>query len=362
VTLASALANLSHPVRALLFVVIAGEPLLILWAAARWGLSRSDRRRIAIVAAALLAIQLPIAAYQGVTVGLSDNIEGTLLGQGASQHILGGLFALGLFVLVAGMLAKRVPFGWGTLGSAIALTMVIATQAIQVALAMSVALVVLVLASIDLRVAADRSRRRSRRVQSAAALVALALAVAAPLAAKAFLPRILNRAVRLASIDQLPETRLIADRLSTDPRTALIGTGPGTSGSRAAILLTPQQMKKGSPLKALNLPPTEQALEIVRSTRAPMGGSAESYASSSYGILGDLGVIGFGAMVVLFVSIWRAARRAGGWLAPAAAAALVMTFILNFVDNWIEYPEYAVPLAVLLALTVTPTPAESGSD
>lgn len=347
VVAASTLVNGTHPLRAVLFVTIIGEPMLVVWAVARWGYG-VEAGKIVVTSALLLLLQLPIALYQGLTIGVSDYIEGTLLGQGASQHILGALNALGMFLLIAGMIAGRVRVAIGILGCLVAMIMIIAPQAIQVAFAIAMALVVVAVIGIP----GKRSTRSS--LLSGARVMALLLAILAPVAAQAFVPGVVDRALRLASPDRMPEVELANERARSDPVKLFIGSGPGTTASRAALLLTPRLMKKDSPLAALDLAPTEAALDAVRTIPYPRGGSAESLPSSTYGILGDLGLIGAAGLIFVFGAMWRRIRATATWLAPAGMAALVMTFVLNFIDNWIEYPEYAVPLALLLGFSMIP--------
>ena len=59
---------------------------------------------------------------------------------------------------------------------------------------------------------------------------------------------------------------------------------------------------------------------------------------------------------VLLFAIWRRMGKSRSWLAPAARSALLMATALSFVDNWLEYPEFAVPLAVLIGFVVSDIP------
>jgi hypothetical protein len=105
-------------------------------------------------------------------------------------------------------------------------------------------------------------------------------------------------------------------------------------------------------LARLNLPPTNEALMIASTVRAKYGGSAEAVASGALGLLGDLGLLGFSGFVVFVVTVWRRSAAVEPWMATAARASLVMTVILMFVDNWLEYPGYSLPLVLVLGLTL----------
>jgi hypothetical protein len=56
----------------------------------------------------------------------------------------------------------------------------------------------------------------------------------------------------------------------------------------------------------------------------------------------------------MFFGMYRASKREDSWLAPAVAAALIMAFGLAFIDNWLEYPEFSIPLAILIGFGTAP--------
>jgi len=107
-TALSMIANLSHPVRALLFVVLIGEPLLVVWAVLRWGAGQEDQRRVAWLGAALVLLQLPLDLWQLASFGLGDPVSGTLMGSSVGAHLMGSLFALTLLIVVAAVLERLV--------------------------------------------------------------------------------------------------------------------------------------------------------------------------------------------------------------------------------------------------------------
>jgi hypothetical protein len=345
----SMLANGSHPLRAMLFLVISGEPLLVLWAVVRWGPDAGTQRRVGLVALALLAIQVPLGLRQGMTLGWTDPVQGTLVGNGAGAHLLGGLFALGLLMAISASLGRRIPWSISLAVAVVAVGMMIASGANQVMIAVAVALATLPLTAWS----PLRGRIRRPLLLGGAALALLVAATALVVMERtSHSGDILARAEGLCRPDHLPEVHLVRQRLSRQPLQLVLGSGPGTSASRASLLLTPQMLKESSPLAAFRLPPTEEALRIVSQVRASGGGSAEAIASGTLGVLGDLGLLGLAGLALIVAGLWRQARSWGGWLAVSARGALVMTTILLFVDNWLEYPEYAVPLALLLAFAM----------
>jgi hypothetical protein len=73
-------------------------------------------------------------------------------------------------------------------------------------------------------------------------------------------------------------------------------------------------------------------------------------------VMGDLGLVGVAALAMLFVAIWKRSGRSRSWLAPAGRTALVMVAALSLVDNWLEYPEFAIPFAILIGFVMSDVP------
>jgi hypothetical protein len=343
--------------RAAVFLLIVGEPLLVLWAVRRWGVDRVAERKVGLAVLALAAVQVPIGLYQGFTYGFSDPVQGTLYTHGAGHHVLGALFALCLFLAVAAMLARKVPIMPGLALATGALGMMLAPQAMAVTVTAGAALVAMPLVA-NPRAALGRRRASGARVIGG--LLAAVVAVGAFFLAAELVPNIYERIAGLAKIDELPEVQIASERATTSPSRLMFGSGPGTSASRASILLAGGgEFEEGSPLGALNLPPTELGVELRNRTRNVFGGSAEDFKSSTLAFLGDLGVVGFVALIIFLVSLWKEIGRATGWLVFAARTALLHVAMIMFIDNWFEYPEYAVPLALLVGFAISrPTAAD----
>jgi hypothetical protein len=301
-------------------------------------------------------VQVPIGIWQGLTFGWTDPVQGTLVGSGAGAHILAALFALSLLIAVGAMLSGRLSRVPGVLMSLAALGMIIAAGANQVVMALTPALIATPMLGRATSLGRMGSSRFAARVGTTLLILTLAIS-GLVLAQTLSQSTVLRRTERLVLLDQLPETQLVRERAEEQRLELLIGSGPGTTASRASLLLTPTMLKETSPLAILHLPPTQDGLRIVAAARESQGGSAESFASGSLGILGDLGLVGFIGMAVVFIGAWRQIARAQTWLKPTAQASILMTSILLFVDNWLEYPEYAVPLAILVAFAM-----RSGSE
>ena len=358
----SSLVNLTNPLRAGLFLMIVGEPLLVIWAIQRWGPDEASERRVASVAFWLLAAQIPLGLWQGMRGGWFDTVSGTLAGQSAGAHLLGGLFAVGMFAWIAAVIDGR--HSWWTVipVCAVAFGMMGAGGAMQVILASAVALPFVVLLSPRRRREIhQRLQRRSRaggtvrRVILASILVVFA--VSAPVWANFLVEGIMARAADAVKTGPEDEIALVGQRERTNLVRFVFGSGPATTASRAALVLSPSYSKGGSILLELPLKPTALTTTLAKATSYAnhhlYAGSADNPLSSMLGILGDLGIAGFIGLLVLFVSIYRVSARTGSWLTPAVGAALIMTWILCFIDNWIEYPEFVVPLAVLIGFATS---------
>jgi hypothetical protein len=340
----------SHPLRAALFLLIAGEPLLVLWAIIRWAPEPHSVARVGRTALAIMVIQIPLGLYQGVTLGWFDPVLGTLTNHGAGAHVLGGLFALAGFVLLAGIMANRIPPYAGGAGIAVCFGMVVAAGAIAVLVLSGVVIALFPLWS---RTTLGRTRENTTRPRKSLVggmLIGVVVAVGAASVIAAMVPGVYDRIPELLNFEELPERQMVAERASSDRLTLIFGSGPGTSASRASILLA--SPKEKSPVAALGLGPTEIGYEIAKETRDEFGGSAEAAASGALGVIGDLGLVGFVGLIALFIQIWRLLSRSGTWLAQAANAALLLVAGLLFLDNWLEYPEFALPFAMLLGISI----------
>lgn len=378
IVVVSSIINLTNPLRILLFLSIAGEPLLVIWAIQRWGMTAESERRFMRAFGWLLAVQVPIGVWQGLTVGWQDPVQGTLVGQGAGAHVMGALLALGLFVWLAAIQDGRRPIWTAPVVAALAFGMMAAGGAVQVIILGGAALPVIIFVRrapkaegrVGGRVSRTRSWLASRRraARFALAMVVVPGAVLAPFVAARIVPDIMQRIDAIANLKNFPEFTLPLERAGVpiggldlereqSVLQAFLGSGPGTSSSRAALLLVPAYTKQGA-FGTLNLPlqPTRLAVKITLSSSRLNGGSVEATSSEILGVIGDLGIIGFVGLILLFIGVIRAARTSGSWFASAIAAALVMTFLLCFIDNWLEYPEYAVPLALLIGVATSRRP------
>ena len=347
VVLLSAVAHPDVPTRAVLFLLIAGEPLVVIWAIARWGVDERALHTVGVVALLLAAIQIPIGVYQGLAYGWSDPVQGTLVGHGAGHHVLGALFALALFIVIAAVLARRLNLLIGLVGAVLCLGMTLATGSMAVLVIASFAAVLEPLIAPSGRHLGMRFGRRVGTVMIVGLVGASVLILVAALYRGFY-----ERAASLATSTDQPGLEIVWDRAMSDPLALLLGSGPGTSASRASLLLV--DAKPGSPLAFIGLEPTDLGVELRFATsNEEFGGSVESAASSALAVAGDLGLVGLIAFVILFIVMWKRAGRSTSWLAPAGRAAVLMVAPLSLLDNWLEYPEFAIPFAILMGFVLS---------
>jgi hypothetical protein len=355
-TAVSSIVNSTNPIRILMFLLIVGEPITVIWAIQRWGMDEATEERVGRLAFVVLLTQIPLGLWQGSVGGWNDSVQGTMVGHGAGAHVLGGLFALGLFTWLAGVVQGRHSWLTGGVAAFVAFGMMSAAGALQVIFLAAAALPAIVLVrqgrqSVDAG-EGDRRRRSASRTAIASVLILLVLG---PIWSDLSTSGLSSRAADLADPSQREEFVLAKERALSEPLHFLLGSGPGTSASRAALLLTPRyNQRSGSFLLELPIEATALAEKYSLATKSiSAGGSAESAASSMLGVLGDLGILGFLGLTLMFFGAYRASKRLSSWLAPAVASALIMTFALAFVDNWLEYPEFSVPLAILIGFGTT---------
>jgi hypothetical protein len=341
-------ANLSHPVRAAFFFLVVSEPLLILWGIRRWRSEPGTERKLLRFVVLLAIVQIPIALWQGLSFGFSDPVQGTLTGHGAGHHVLGALFSLLLLVIVAAVIARRINAVSGLLLGIVTIGMMLAPQPLAVVILTGVALAIM-----PLLVRHPGVAENTRGINLGRIILVLLLSAGALYLVGLAVPNVYERLSRLADPSTFPEVQIMLERLENKPSQVVFGSGPGTSASRASTLLTGQgEFEEGSPLGFLNLPPTDIGLELRGRTRDPFGGSAEDFRSSSLAFFGDLGIVGWIGLMIFLFQLWVETGRAKTWLGFAARAAVLLVSLMIFVDNWLEYPEFSVPFAMLIGFAL----------
>ena len=335
----------SEILRPLLYLALLGEPFAILGALLLDPPSHRLRRVLALTLAGLVAVQLPVVAYQVNRYGVdSDHVQGTLSGAGAGAHTLSAVLAVAALWLVATGVS---PLAWRRLALAAVLLIVpFLADAKQVILSLPVALI------------CAPWRRGLTRLALRTGLVAGAVA-----ALFAFYPTAHNslyfaQQARSGGGGKTETARIVWSHLRSDPESLVFGKGPAETVSRAAFMTTDLLQRQDSPLRVLDLHSAEIAVDAQKAATIASGGdtSVNSGVSSALGVLGDLGLFGVVAYLGLFLSVYLALRRTPGPAAVAAAGGWAMFGVLGLVFDWWEQPPFSVFLAVLTGLALTTSP------
>lgn len=335
--------NPSEVLRPLLYLALLGEPFAIVAALCLDPPSPRGRRLLMRLLLALLLIQIPIAAYQFVTLGPSDPVQGTLYGAGAGAHVISAVCVVGGIWILAGGGNGGLARPWRLLAALALFLIPFAADAKQVILAVPAILIVT-----SWREGALRVLLKAGLVT--ASVVALFVFQPAGQTAAGFLER-----AQQGEGGKTAAAIFVWDRLEDEPASLAFGLGPAETVSRAAFMTTDQFLGADSPLRVLGLQPAAVALEAQARSQAASGGgtSFNTGVSSALGVLGDLGVIGLSVYIVMLGSLIVLLRRSRSPEGIAAAAGLAMFALLGLVFDWWEQPPFSVALAVLAGLALT---------
>lgn len=314
------------------FVALWGEPWVLL--AAILIDPPDDRLRALLlkVLLALLALQIPVAYFQAVSLGFGDQVRGTMIGSKAGAHLEGALAIIGAMWLLSQRPLKR--------------HYIILALAVAVIPVISGAKQVLVAVPVVLLLAGWRAGKAS----VLALLPVLAICIYGVFF---FQPGGLYGAKELTNPRQsgkLLAAQEIWSAMRDQPVNLMVGLGPAETLSHAAYLTTDPVEKANSPLKVLEIRPSKMALNAESFTGID---SFHSEQSSTIGLFGDIGILGiltFG-MIVLYI-----VRRLAGAETPWATGALdgvLLLAILGFLQDWWEEPSVTVFVACLVAVGLT---------
>ncbi|MGH2739801.1 MAG: hypothetical protein ACRDH6_04860 [Actinomycetota bacterium] len=332
----------SEALRPVLFLALLGEPFAVLAALLIDPPSRRMRRILFGTLGGLLIIQLPVGVWQVAAFGIGDPLLGTLHGTLGGTKAMSGLMVLGGFWILARGGARRL----GTLLLAVAF---FAWPLLAIVRQVALALPVAFLGSV--------SRHASRFSKAGSILLvagAVSLALLPVLPAEPVL-RVLDRAVSDTS-GKLVAFDIVTEEISKDPASLFFGVGPATTVTRAAFLTTDYFVSPKSALRLLDLeanPVTLQAAARVLSYPGQTLSSVNSGLSSAIGVLGDLGLVGFGVYVAGLVWLVRALRRTPLPEARVAGAGWAMGAVLAVAFDWWEQPPFMLFVAAMTALALS---------
>ena len=342
--------NGSEALRPILYLALLGTPFAIVGALLAEPPSHRMRKALLWSLMILMAIQIPFAALQLVTLGPADTVTGTLYGAGAGAHVVSAVAAIGAIWLVAG--GMRDALG--------VLRLPMASLLITIPFVADAKQVIVALPAIALA-ATWRSGRivlMARAGLVALAVVALFAFVPAGRQAASLLDQ--NRA---SDGGKQATAMLVWAKLREDPVSLAVGEGPAETVSRAAFMTTSAFQNEGTPIRSLGLEPAlfaEEAWMTVSGT-PQMETSLNSGVSSMLGVLGDVGLVGFvaytGMLLALFVRL-RVDTSAEG---IAAASGFAMFIVLGLVLDWWEQPPFGIVLGVLAGLALSAPRAVAGS-
>jgi hypothetical protein len=334
--------------RAALLWPILVEPILIIltiWHLCAAGQASHSFRRLGV---ALVLVQLPIALAQAAATGLGDSVQGTLIGSGAGHHVLGAMGLIAALVALASIVSgeRRVLSLTGAV--------VVAGFILAVLTDMKQGIAVFFIAAAFVLVVGLNQRFRSKGMGRARRMNRLAVGMLPGLAISTIL--IINLFVILAEEPwrfnapleaKAAAVETISAEMNQNPMAYLIGLGPGTTATRIAWLSGPNAPE--SSLQGLGLEPTPIALELSTAWASNPRWEASSVSSpfsTWIGVYGDLGLLGLGALLVLWWLPWKAAGRSPSGL--GAKAVIVFTLLLGLVFNWMEEPTLMIIAAVFI--------------
>jgi hypothetical protein len=351
--------NGGQPIRPLLDWLVFAEPFLLIYALAAMPPDPRKMKALWGLALALPFAQLPLAGYQALSQGISDPVQGLFLGMGAGAHVAGGLTLVGSLICLAKAAAsaklKAGPF-W-LLGGIFLFLVAVLADAKQVIIAFFPALVLMLLGLVRLR-----WNRAIVALPVLAGIILGAFSYYRPL--QIVLDwTLISRGV----LGKVQAFAVVASRFSSSPGAWIFGLGPGNTVSRVALMSLERFVKPGSPVQLLGLNPALTTLELWNLTTSNWLFSASSVwssVSSWLGLLGDLGLVGFGIYIWMCLSIWRGLNSKAVWQTRIARAVLLMCGLLGFMFSWLEEPGFTIPasLVVGLCLAIAQAREAGGSE
>ena len=332
-------------IRPLLDWLVICEPFLLIHAILAQPPDPRSLRALWGLSLAFPFIQLPLAVYQALTLGLGDPVQGLFVGMVAGSHVTGAVALLGSLLCMAraaiASKAKARPL-W-LVGVAVLFIVAVLADAKQVIVAFFPAMALLLLGHL--------------RLHWTRTIMALAVLAGVILGAFSYY-RPLQAALDWAFISRglfgkLQAFGVIASRLSSKAGGWIFGLGPGNSVSRVALMGMEGYIKPNSPVRLLGLNAAKTTLELWNLTYSNWQSAASSVwtsISSWLGLLGDLGLAGCALYLWMTWRLWRSLNSDAGWQSRLARAVLLMSMLLGFTYSWLEEPCFMLPAALIVGL------------
>lgn len=293
------------------------------------------------VALALGLLQIPFALYQSLVLGLiHDDIQGTLIGQGAGAHVLG---------MVGVLAAVLVWWAYPSVGTHIRIALVLLLLMLGVLGDAKQIYPAILLGSIPLLM--YMLRRRPHLVPVIVGLVFTLVPIMFVLN-----PSFRNLA-NLEHMQWLIEVKIAHIEIVQDSLTKmryLIGFGPGNGTSKIALLTLPgygnvPEVILGSGVSEIAVRLNNETLDFFGVNQ---GSSVASPFNSWLGIFTDVGIIGLVFYCSLGALVLRCIENSTNQIKAVVRSLLLMAIILGLIYAWLDEPVYTVYLAVVIACVV----------
>jgi hypothetical protein len=338
----SALVNSAGLLNVILDFLILSEPFMLLILIMNEKMSQHIVKRWRLCLVALVLLHSSMAYYHFVTVGFinPDLVKGLFLEQGAGHHVAGAV-ALTAAVYLWARFKISIPI---RLAICILLSgVVIVSDSKQVVGVFLVSLGAMILAA----------RKNLKVIIQYSTLSVLALGVFFIVALTVF-PRLLL-GTQLDRITNGIEVKTSVFPLIisnyTSPLNWVFGLGPGHTVGRLAEIL-PDYFQELEVLGATISPTTQRAIDLRESnylsqmSSGPKGGSSLWSPFFSWaGNWGDLGIIGGGIHLSLWILVYRKFC-----VDDVSKFFLLNVFIFGLVFGWIEEPGYILFIAAIVGL------------
>ena len=342
----SAVANGAHPLRAAFFWLTLIEPFLFL--ALIMDMEEASRKRLRHFLVALAVAQLPFIGVQFLLHGIGDDVQGTLLDQGAGHHVIGAVGVVAGVLLIAGSRQDDSlrPLRWALAGALLLVGIFSDAKQVYGAVGLATAAVMLSLVHRGMK-----------------SLLPLALLLSAIIASGTqFYPALAQAfdidLMRSAAEGKFDQAQDIVANLGWHG--SLLGFGPGNGVSRVALAAVPEY--GNVPTAILGDQPSQLASAALAAYPAGTVSSALSPFASWLSIYGDVGILGLAMYLLLGLWVWRSLARSATNERSLGRLLLLFAAVLGLAFMWLEEPAFMLYLAAAIGTCLNPAPRGSNES
>jgi hypothetical protein len=353
-SLLSWVANQGEVGRPILNWLVFCEPFLVLFTILKSDLTPGLYRASWRLVLGIALVQFPVGIWQAFNVGLSDDLQGTFVGQGAGAHVAGAVCLLGVLICATRGTTNRSFRGkwvWFVMAAALFSIPLLAdaNQAIVAGiLGLGMALITCTAIS---------PARLVLPATVMACVVYIGYSLYTPL------QRISNSELMHDGLEgKIAGMNAVFSGMWHSPMGGLFGVGPGNSVSRVALLTSEADVKQGSPVGLLGLrtaPVTSAVLSITASNYLWKSSSVWSAVSSWLGLFGDLGPLGLAIYLWMILQLWCGIGGRRDWESSVSKGAILMAGFLGGIYSWLEEPGYTLMIGLIIGLTIQKSRLES---